>query len=181
MRDLLNALAKSPQNDDLRFSSGLFLSGLKIDKLDGIEVNREKCIVNRRRQFPHVPRFVSEELVERTQESHVVDPEVCASPLCHDSYRLGTGLPQLNNAAVLYMRYIHDTQELFKSRLKFAGNVGRFEEDILVYPDIEEIADRDFHRGLDAQILARNLRAQLPELLAKGAGCRLTSGRSREQ
>ena len=37
--DLLNALAKTPQDNDLRLSSGLFLSGLKIDKFDGIQVD----------------------------------------------------------------------------------------------------------------------------------------------
>jgi hypothetical protein len=35
----MNALAKSIQDDDLRFSPGLFLSGLKSHKLDGIQVD----------------------------------------------------------------------------------------------------------------------------------------------
>jgi hypothetical protein len=45
----MNALAKTPQDNDLRFSPGLLLSGLKIDKLDGIQVDRQKPIVDRSR------------------------------------------------------------------------------------------------------------------------------------
>jgi hypothetical protein len=62
----MNALAKASQNDDLRFSPGLFLSGLKIDKLDSIQVDRQKRIVDRSRQFSHIPRFIPQEFVERT-------------------------------------------------------------------------------------------------------------------
>src|SRR5712692_6403957 len=45
--DFMNALSKSVQDDDLRFSPGLFLSGLKLNKLDSIQVNRQKRIVDR--------------------------------------------------------------------------------------------------------------------------------------
>jgi hypothetical protein len=45
----MNALAKTPQDNHLRFSPGLLLSGLKIDKLDGIQVDRQKRIVDRSR------------------------------------------------------------------------------------------------------------------------------------
>ena len=62
----MNALAKTPQDNNLRFSSGLFLSGLKINKLDGIQVDRQKRIVDRSRQFSHIPRFISQEFVEPT-------------------------------------------------------------------------------------------------------------------
>jgi len=62
----MNALAKASQNYDLRFSPGLFLSGLKIDKLDSIQVDRQKRIVDRSRQFSHIPRFIPQEFVERT-------------------------------------------------------------------------------------------------------------------
>ena len=81
----MNALAKSSQDDDLRFSPGLFLSGLKIHKLDGIKVNCEKRIVDRSRQFSQIPRFVPQESVEGTQEPDVVDSEMNASPLRQDS------------------------------------------------------------------------------------------------
>jgi hypothetical protein len=36
MRDLMNAFAKTPQDNDLRLSPGLLLSRLKSDKLDGV-------------------------------------------------------------------------------------------------------------------------------------------------
>ena len=36
----MNKFAKPPQDDHLRFPSCLFLSGLKVDKLDGIQVDR---------------------------------------------------------------------------------------------------------------------------------------------
>ena len=81
----MNALAKTPQDNHLRFSPGLFLSGLKIDKLDSIEVDRQKRIVDRSRQFSHIPWFIPQEFVEGTQEPDVVDSEISASPLGHDS------------------------------------------------------------------------------------------------
>src|SRR5208283_3214847 len=63
LSDLMNALAKTPQDNDLRYSPGLFLPGLKIDKLDGIQVDRQKRIVDRSRQFSHVPGFIPQEFV----------------------------------------------------------------------------------------------------------------------
>jgi hypothetical protein len=42
----MNALAKTLQDNDLSFSPGLFLPGLKIDKLDGIHVDRQKRVIN---------------------------------------------------------------------------------------------------------------------------------------
>ena len=62
----MNALAKASQNDDLRFSPGLFLSGLKIDKLDSIQVDRQKRIVDRSRQFSQIPGFIPQEFIEST-------------------------------------------------------------------------------------------------------------------
>jgi hypothetical protein len=81
----MNALAESSQDDNLGFSPGLFLPGLKIHKLDSIQVDRQKCIVDRSRQLSHVPRFVPQEFVEGTQEPYIVDSEMNASPLGHDS------------------------------------------------------------------------------------------------
>ena len=81
----MNALAKSSQDDDLRFSPGLFLSGLKIHKLNGIQVNRQKRIVDRSRQFSEVSRFIPQEFVEGSQEPYIVGSEMNASPLGHDS------------------------------------------------------------------------------------------------
>jgi hypothetical protein len=46
MRDLMNAFAKAPQDHDLRFSPGLLLSRLKGNKLDGIQVDGQKGIVD---------------------------------------------------------------------------------------------------------------------------------------
>jgi hypothetical protein len=64
MRDLMNAFAKTPQDNDLRLSPGLLLSRLKSDKLDGVQVNGQKGIVDRRRQFSQIPRLIPQELVE---------------------------------------------------------------------------------------------------------------------
>jgi hypothetical protein len=83
--DLMNALAESSQDDNLRFSPGLFLSGLKIHKLNGVQIDRKKCIVDRSRQLSHVSRSVPQEFVEGAQEPDVVDSEMNASPLGHDS------------------------------------------------------------------------------------------------
>lgn len=46
LRDLMNPLTQPPQDNDLRFPAGLFLSGHEIDKLDGIQVDREKRIID---------------------------------------------------------------------------------------------------------------------------------------
>ena len=89
----MNALAKTPQDNDLRFSPSLFLPGLKIDKLDSIQVDRQKRIVDRSRQFSHIPGFIPQQFVERTQEPDIVDCEISASSFRHDSYRLRTGVP----------------------------------------------------------------------------------------
>src|ERR1700722_5873014 len=66
LSDLMNTLAKTPQDNNLRFSPGLFLSRLKSDKLDSIQVDRQKRIVDRSRQFSHVPGFIPQEFVEST-------------------------------------------------------------------------------------------------------------------
>ena len=91
----MNALSKSIQDDDLRFSPGLFLSGLKIHKLDGIEVNRQKRIVDRSRQFSEVSRFIPQEFVEGAQEPDIVDAEMNASPLGHN-FLLSSGWSRRN-------------------------------------------------------------------------------------
>jgi hypothetical protein len=83
--DLMNAFAKSSQDDDLRFSPGLFLSGLKLHKLNSIKIDRQKRIVDRSRQLSPISRFVPQEFVEGTQEPDIVDSEMNASPLGHDS------------------------------------------------------------------------------------------------
>src|SRR5258708_9046867 len=82
--DLMNALAKSIQDDDLGFSPGLLLSGLKIHKLNNVQIDRKKRIVDRSRQFSHVPRFVPQDSIEGAQEPYIVDSEMNASPLGHN-------------------------------------------------------------------------------------------------
>src|SRR6266404_2976142 len=85
LSDFMNALTKSSQDDDLRFSPSLFLSGLKSHKLNSIQVNCQKRVIDRSRQFSHKSRFVPQQFVEGTQEPDVVDSEISASPLGHDS------------------------------------------------------------------------------------------------
>lgn len=100
----MNPLAQPPQDNDLRFPSSLFLSGHEIDKLDGIQVDREKRIVDGRRQLPRIPRFVPQEFVEGTQQPDIVDYEVCASAFRHDGYRLrGRG-----TAAYSTLRFVQE-------------------------------------------------------------------------
>ena len=62
----MNTLAKAPQDNDLRLSPGLLLSRLKSDKLDGIQVDGQKGIIDRSREFSRIPRFIPQELVEGT-------------------------------------------------------------------------------------------------------------------
>jgi hypothetical protein len=81
----MNALAESSQDDNLGFSPGLFLSRLKLHKLNSIKIDRQKRIVDRSRQFSEVSRFIPQELVEGAQEPDIVDAEMNASPLGHDS------------------------------------------------------------------------------------------------
>jgi len=88
----MNALAKSIQDDDLGFSPGLLLSGLKIHKLNNVQIDRKKRIVDRSRQFSHVPRFVPQDSIEGAQEPYIVDSEMNASPLGTISYCLQDGV-----------------------------------------------------------------------------------------
>ena len=89
----MNALAKTLQDNDLRLSSGLFLPGLKIDKLDGIHVDRQKRVIDRSGQFSHISGFIAQQFIESTQKPDIVDCEISASSFRHDSYRLRTGVP----------------------------------------------------------------------------------------
>src|SRR5437016_13901688 len=108
LSDSMNALSKSIQDDDLRFSPGLFLSGLKRHKLNGIQIDPKKCIVDRSRQLSDVSRFVPQEFVEGTQEPDVVDSEMSASPLWHDSLlSLAWGCAAWRYVAAHTCRYIH--------------------------------------------------------------------------
>src|SRR5713226_1376754 len=100
----MNALAKTPQDNDLRLSPGLLLPGLQFDELDGIQVDRQKRVIDRSRQFSHIPRFIPQEFVEGTQEPDIVDSEVCASSFCHDSYGLWTGVPSTRGT----LRSVHE-------------------------------------------------------------------------
>ena len=118
--DLMNALAESIQDDDLRFSPGLFLSGLKIHNLNGIQIDRKKCIVDRSRQLSYVSRFVPQEFVEGTQEPQVVDSEMNAPPLGHDSLlSLRWGCRDWRYVAVHTYRYIHHPRRSFKPPPQF--------------------------------------------------------------
>src|SRR5258708_7926950 len=99
----MNAPTKAIQDDDLRFSPGLFLSGLKSHKLDSIQVDCQKRIIDRSRQFSHKSRFIPEQFIEGAQEPHIVDAEMNASPLRHVSYRLWTWVPATEDT----LRSIH--------------------------------------------------------------------------
>jgi hypothetical protein len=117
----MNALAKAIQDDNLRFSPGLFLSGLKSHKLDSIQVNRQKRIVDRSREFSHVSRFVPQEFVEGTQEPYIVDSEVNASPLGHVPYCHQDGVAATKDKLRLIHTDIYTTLAARSSRpLNFA-------------------------------------------------------------
>jgi hypothetical protein len=120
--DLMNALAESSQDDNLRFSPGLLLSGLKSHKPDSIQVDRQKRIVDRSRQFSHESRFVPQEFVEGTQEPDIVDSEMNASPLRHDSLlSLGWGCSDWRYVAAHTCRYIHHPHLLFNAPYNSVG------------------------------------------------------------
>ena len=120
----MNALAESIQDDDLRFSPGLFLSGLKIHKLNGIQIDRKKCIVDRSRQLSYVSRFVPQEFVEGTQKPQVVDSEMNAPPLGHDSLlSLRWGCRDWRHVAAHTYRYIHHPHRSFKPPPQFRKSV----------------------------------------------------------
>src|SRR6266852_4336941 len=118
--DLMNAPAESSQDDNLGFSPGLFLSGLKIHKLNGIQIDRKKRIVDRSRQLSHVSRFVPQEFVEGAQEPQVVDSEMNAPPLGHDSLlSLRWGCRDWRYVAAHTYRYIHHPRRSFKPPPQF--------------------------------------------------------------
>jgi hypothetical protein len=60
----MNAFAKTLQDNDLRLSPSLLLSRLKGNKLDRVQVDGQKSIVDRSRQLSRVPGFIPQELVE---------------------------------------------------------------------------------------------------------------------
>jgi hypothetical protein len=65
---------------------------LKSDKFDGIQVDRQKRVIDRSGEFTHIPGFIPQQFVESTQEPDIVDCEISASSFRHDSYRLWTGV-----------------------------------------------------------------------------------------
>ncbi len=100
----------------MRFSPGLFLSGLKSHKPDSIQVDRQKRIVDRSRQFSHVSRFVPQEFVEGTQEPYIVDSEMNASPLGHNSLlSSGWSCRNSNYFTARTCKYIHHPHLLFNA------------------------------------------------------------------
>src|SRR5260370_38156166 len=118
--DFMNAVGESIQDEDLRFSPGLFLLGLKIHKLNGIQIDRKKCIVDRSRQLSYVSRFVPQEFVEGTQKPQVVDSEMNAPPLGHDSLlSLRWGCRDWRHVAFHTYRYIHHPHRSFKPPPQF--------------------------------------------------------------
>src|SRR5260370_33642130 len=120
----MNPLAQSIQDDDLRFSSGLLRSGLKRHKLNGIQIDRKKCIVDRSRQLSHVSRFVPQEFVEGAQEPDVVDSELNASPVGHDSLlSSGWGCRHWRYVAAHTCRYIHHHHSSVKLPPQFCKRV----------------------------------------------------------
>ena len=139
VRDLMNAFAKPPQDNDLRLSPGLFLSGLKLNKLDGVQVNGQKGIVDRSRQFSQIPRFIPQELIEGAQEPDIVNCKMNASPLVHDSYRLQTAIP----ATEVHARDVYMTPGSCSRVTATQCTVVR--EDIAVHAHFEPNATRDLH------------------------------------
>src|SRR5260370_897138 len=139
--DLMNALAKAIQDDDLRFSPGLFLSGLKSDKLDGIQVDCQKRIIDRSRQFSDVSRFVPQEFVEGAQEPDVVDSELNASPVGHDSLlSSGWGCRDGRYLAAHTCRYIHHPHSSFKPPPQFRKSVRMSNRDLPNLPALVQNA-----------------------------------------
>ena len=147
--DLMNALAESIQDDDLRFSPGLFLSGLKSHKLNSIQIDRKKCIVDRSRQLSYVSRFVPQEFVEGTQETDVVDSELNASPVGHDSLlSSGWGCRDGRYVAAHTCRYIHHPHSSFKLPPQFRKSVRMSNHDL---PNLPALVQNAFGTRRQAQ------------------------------
>src|SRR5258708_149892 len=139
--DLTNPLAQSIQDDDLRFSPGLFLSGLKRHKLNGIQIDRKKCVVDRSRQLSDVSRFVPQEFVEAAQESDVIDSELNASPIGHDSLlSSGWGCRDWRYVAAHTCRYIHPPHSSFKLPPQFRKSVRISNRDLPYLPALVQNA-----------------------------------------
>jgi len=138
--DLMNALAESIQDDDLRFSPGLFLSGLKIHKLNGIQIDRKKCIVDRSRQLSYVSRFVPQEFVEGTQEPDIVDSEMNASPLGHDSLLTSGWVAATENTSQPYMQIYTPPSFLVQAALQFRKGVRMPNRDLPKPPALKQNA-----------------------------------------
>src|SRR5258708_30466043 len=137
----MNPLAQSIQDDDLRFSPGLFLSGLKRHKLNGIQIARKKCIVDRSRQLSDVSRFVPQEFVEGAQEPDVVDSELNASPVGHDSLlSSGWGCRDGRYVAAHTCRYIHHPHSSFKPPPQFRKSVRMSNRDLPNLPALVQNA-----------------------------------------
>src|SRR5258708_2612068 len=120
----MNALAESIHAEHLRFSPGLLLSVLKFHTLNSIHIDRKKRIVDRSRQLSHISRFVPQEFVEGTQEPYIVDSEMNASPLGHDSLlSSGWGCRDWRYVAAHTYRYIHHPRRSFKPPPQFRKSV----------------------------------------------------------
>ncbi len=131
----------SIQDDDLRFSPGLFLSGLKSHKPDSIQVDRQKRVVDRSRQFSHVSRFVPQEFVEGSQEPDIVDSEMNASPLGHNSLlSSGWGCLDWRYVAAHTCRYIHHPRRSFKTPPQFRKGAGMSNRDLPKLPALMQNA-----------------------------------------
>src|SRR5216684_3509968 len=122
LSNLMNALAKSIQDDDLRFSPRLLPSRLKSHKLNSIQIHRQKRIVDRSRQFSKVSRFVPQEFVEGTQQPDIVDSEMNTSPLGHDSLlSSGWGCRDSRYVTARTCKYIHHPHVLFNAPYNSVG------------------------------------------------------------
>src|SRR5260370_4344388 len=147
--DLMNALAKSIQDDDLRFSPSLFLSGLKLNKLDSIQVNRQKRIIDRSRQLSQVSRLVPQKFVEGAQEPDVVDSELNASPVGHDSLlSSGCGCRDGRYVAAHTCRYIHHPHSSFQPPPQFRKSVRMSNRDL---PNLPALVQNAFGTRRQAQ------------------------------
>src|SRR6266852_4452073 len=149
LSNLMNALAKSSQDDDLRFSPRLLPSRLKSHKLNSIQVDRQKRIVDRSRQFSHVSRFVPQEFVEGAQEPDVVDSELNTSPVGHDSLlSSGWGCRDRRYVAADTCRYIHHHHSSFKLPPQFRKSVRMSNRDL---PNLPALVQNAFGTRRQAQ------------------------------
>src|SRR5262249_14474586 len=83
LSDSLNPANETAQNDHLRFSRSLLLFALERDKLDGVEVDGEERVIDRRGQIALIAPLLAKQLIEADQQANIEYIKADWSTYCH--------------------------------------------------------------------------------------------------